>query len=197
MRITFLRHGHAEHNEAHETHGDIVYTWNIFHDALLTEKGLDQASHVVLSHSPDRVYSSPLRRCIQTARGACPDGFIHVHDGLIERQCDHPCNRKSNISTILQVSYNLDISHVSDSLPYIDNESDCELRNRARKTIYEILCESADASHVLIVTHWDFLRMLLGKELENCEMYVLENVGPHDFHSCDLESVSPSFFSPH
>lgn len=184
MRITFLRHGHAQHNEAHEIHGDVVYTWNIFHDALLTDKGREQARGVSFSHIPDRVYSSPLRRCIQTARGACPDALIHVHDGLLERQCDHPCNRKSNLSTIIQVSYNLNVSHVSDALSHIENESDDELRSRARQTVYEILCESAGLSHVLIVTHWDYLRMLFGKEFANCETY-------------SLEDVSPSFFVPH
>lgn len=184
MRVTFLRHGHAEHNEAHESHGDIVYTWNIFQDALLTDKGREQASQVSFSHVPDRVYSSPLRRCIQTARGILPHSLIHVHDGLIERQCDHPCNRKSDLSAILQVCYNLDVSRVSDTLPHIDNESDSELRRRARKVMYEILSESNEHSHILIVTHWDFLRMLLGKEFGNCETY-------------DLEDVSPSFFVPH
>lgn len=186
MRVTFLRHGHAQHNEAHEIHGDIVYTWNIFNDALLTEKGREQASRLVLPRIPDRVYSSPLRRCIQTARGACPDALIRVHDGLMERQCGHPCNRKSDISTILQVSYNLDVTNVQEFFPEEENESDWELRDRALHAVYHILSESEEAgdTDVLIVSHWDFLRILVGKQFANCETY-------------DLVSVSPSFFDPH
>ncbi len=184
MRITFLRHGHAAHNQGKDDHGDIAYTWEIYKDALLTEKGRRQARAVSLPVKPDRVYSSPLRRCIQTVREFLPDTRIHVHDGLIERQCDHPCNRRSSIETIAKTSHNLDMSRVCSNHSHAHEDAHA-VQRRFQSALYEIVKESeeAKATHILIVTHWDLLRIMFQRNLDNCETYCLD--------------AGPSFFLPH
>jgi broad specificity phosphatase PhoE len=184
MRITFLRHGHAAHNQGNDEHGEVAYTWEIYRDALLTEKGRRQARAVSLPVKPDRVYSSPLRRCIQTVREFLPEMRIYLHDGLIERQCDHPCNKRSSIETIADTSHNLDINRLC-SNPSHAHEDEHTVHKRFQSALYEIVKESeaAGAEHILIVTHWDLLRIVFQRKLDNCETYCLES--------------APSFFLPH
>ena len=172
----FLRHAHAEHNAASDEHGEIAYTWEKYADALLTEKGKYQARNVVLPVKPDRVYSSPLRRCIQTIREFIPEDRIYLRDGLIERQCDHPCNRRSDIKTIQKTSHNIDFSRLQAEIIVLEEEDDDALVTRAKTTLEEIVrdAENAKASNILIVTHWDYMRTLFDKNLSNCEVYCVE-----------------------
>lgn len=184
MRITFLRHGHAAHNQGKDDHGDVAYTWEIYKDALLTEKGKTQARAVSLPLKPDRVYSSPLRRCIQTVREFLPDMRIYLHDGFIERQCDHPCNRRSSIETIEKTSHNLDTSRLC-SKPSYAQEDAYAVQRRFQSALYEIVkeSESAGAQHILIVTHWDLLRIMFQRNLDNCETMALQNTVLNDILS--------------
>jgi broad specificity phosphatase PhoE len=184
MRITFLRHGHAAHNQGKDEHGDVAYTWEIYRDALLTEKGRRQARAVSLPVKPDRVYSSPLRRCIQTVREFLPEMRIYLHDGLIERQCDHPCNKRSSIETIADSSHNLDTSRLC-SNPSHAHEDEHTVHKRFQSALYEIVKESevAGAEHILIVTHWDLLRIVFQRKLDNCETMALQNIVLNDILS--------------
>ena len=69
MKIYFIRHGHADHNAAFdEQQNTDVYASHKYRHSGLTSKGIGQIEAVKLPEKPQRVYCSPLKRCIQTAR---------------------------------------------------------------------------------------------------------------------------------
>ena len=105
MKLHFIRHGHAEHNAAYEkTQDKSVYRSLDYKDSHLTEKGVQQIKEVELPVYPprkmDRVYSSPLTRCIETSRLLVGErNILHLHDGLMETQGPFPCNWRPDIDT--------------------------------------------------------------------------------------------------
>ena len=106
MKIYFIRHGHAEHNAAYDlSQNKDVYRSFDHKDSHLTEKGIQQIKDVELPvkmpRKMDRVYSSPLTRCIQTARILVGEKTIlYLHDGLLETQGPYPCNWRPDINTL-------------------------------------------------------------------------------------------------
>lgn len=172
MKVAFLRHGHAVHNEAYERNGDSAYENPEYKDGVLTEKGRFQAACVQLPFVPDCVFSSPLRRCLQTASIVAPDAPIYAIDELVERQCNHPCNTKSPRAVLEDYVPRLNLDGVSDSYPVPAHESDDELMTRGTE-IFGRLFETG-ARNILIVGHWDFFRIVIGKEFKNCEVYLQE-----------------------
>lgn len=177
MRVIFLRHAHAAHNAAHDLYGhNGVYESEEYRDALLSDKGHVQAARTVLPHQPQRIYSSPLRRCIQTVRGFMPIAPIILEDGLIERQCNHPCNRRSSLSTIEATSTHLDTSRLVDVPIHVVHETDETFIRRVRKSLHEIVAESERHGYetILIVTHWDVMRTVFKIIVGNCETYMID-----------------------
>jgi broad specificity phosphatase PhoE len=177
MRIVFLRHAHAAHNAANDLYGhDGVYESEEYRDALLSDKGHAQAARTVLPHQPQRIYSSPLRRCIQTVRGFAPHTPIILEDGLIERQCNHPCNRRSSLSTIEATAANLDTSRLLHAAMKVVHETDEMFIRRVKKALYEIVTESQRNGYetILVVTHWDLMRTVFGVIVDNCETYTID-----------------------
>jgi broad specificity phosphatase PhoE len=178
MKVCLLRHAQATHNAAAAAHGESEYESWEYEDALLTPLGHTQASNVILPFMPDRIYSSPLRRCIQTARALTDTNTnIYLYDGLIERQGHHPCNLRSHKSGIIE----FDTYTNTDNIDHVYNhtfshrETDEEVRMRASHTLSEIYADAAraGATQILIVTHWDVLKVLFNADVKNAQTHLI------------------------
>lgn len=78
-RLTIIRHGHTEGNE----NGRYIGTTDI----PLSKNGIDELEKIAAEYEypyVEKVYSSPLLRCIQTARILFPDTELVTLDGIKE-----------------------------------------------------------------------------------------------------------------
>ena len=91
MRLTCLRHGITTDNIAHRFNGHR-------NDSLTSEQAVELA-RIRFDHSPyDLMYSSPLRRCIETARCLGIETFVEdarlmernlgIFEGLTNAECE-------------------------------------------------------------------------------------------------------------
>lgn len=187
MKVYFIRHGHAEHNAAYDEKQDrSVYRSLDYKDSHLTEKGVQQIKEVELPvklpRGMDRVYSSPLTRCIETARLLVGDRTIlHLHDGLMETQGPFPCNWRPDIDTFRNsLSYyilkDVNSSYTPYTKYYLTNigETHEEVKERAIRTLEQIKSECAGLDNILVVTHNDWLESLFGRPFKNGEVLCVE-----------------------
>jgi len=177
MKFTFLRHGYAAHNKAFDELGEVAYTMTEYKDSALLPKGFGQAQEVILPHIPDRIYCSPLRRCIETATTVVPNRMLNLDDGLIERQGEHPANLRSTIPTIQSYSNLLDVTDCAEILYYDQSvrEPMVPFKERVVNTMNRIIenCLNDALESVLIVTHCDVLEALFNRQFKNCEHYTI------------------------
>lgn len=178
MKVCFLRHAQATHNAAAAARGESEYESWEYEDALLTPLGHTQASNVILPFVPDRIYSSPLRRCIQTARATTDTKTnIYLYDGLIERQGHHPCNVRSHKAAIkaFDLYTNTDSIGITYSHEFAHRETDAEVHARASASLSEIYADAAraGATQILIVTHWDVLKVLFNADVKNAQTHLI------------------------
>jgi len=178
MKVCFLRHAQATHNAAAAAHGESEYESWEYKDALLTPLGHTQVSNVILPFVPDRIYSSPLRRCIQTARALTDTKtIIYLYDGLIERQGHHPCNLRSHKSGIIEFDTftNTDNIEITYNHVFSHRETDAEVYARASASLSDIYADAAraGATQILIVTHWDVLKVLFNADVKNAKTFVI------------------------
>lgn len=74
LRLILVRHGESSWNEEGRVQG--------FYDAELSERGRQQAEHIAQALSPKKiaaVYSSPLKRALDTARAIAQAHLLEVH----------------------------------------------------------------------------------------------------------------------
>jgi broad specificity phosphatase PhoE len=187
MKFYFIRHGHAEHNAAYDKLQDkSVYRSLDYKDSHLTAKGINQIKEielpVKLPRKMDRVYSSPLTRCIQTARILMGEReILHLHDGLMETQGPFPCNWRPDIDTFRNsLSYYILKDVNSTYTPYTKyyltniSETDEEMKERVTTTLEQIKKECSNLDNILIVTHNDWLESLFGRPFKNGEVLCVE-----------------------
>lgn len=191
VSLYFVRHGQASHNVAAEIYGDYAYFDPLYTDSNLTEFGIKQATdlqYFFKKNNPDLVYSSPLKRCLQTLDHALVDHHkeIIVDDNLAERLGEHPCNKRSHKHEITKhTKRKLHIDRVNDIHHWTPKrEHDDELIHRAKKWYHDLLehlKNNKDIQRVAIFTHYDFLVTILnkglpfsnnelGKPFNNCEV---------------------------
>eukprot|EP00727_Mastigamoeba_balamuthi_P001052 m51a1_g10944 hypothetical protein (211) ;mRNA; r:189935-190716 len=191
LRIVWLRHAHAAHNAAAEQFGYSAYSDERYRDALLTSTGVAQASKaapkIAALGRPWRVYLSPARRCMQTARSALPDwdGAFIADDRLLERLGAHPCNHRSERSAIekwMPEGMNVDLSRIPEKAPWPrSEETDEQVRSRMTSLRDEVVrealgrAEGAASTTVVIVSHGDAMWTVFNQFVNNAE-YILEEV---------------------
>lgn len=183
MKVYFVRHGHSDHNAAFDKLQDVnVYRSLDYKYSKLTEKGVKQIKDVVLSEKVQRVYSSPITRCIDTSRLLVGDDTVlHLHDGLMEIQGPYPCNWRPDIDTFHKSLQKYNLKNVKEKYtPYTDYfETDISepwdmLRERATNTLRSILQECDTLDSIMIVTHNDWLESLFKRSFMNGEVYCVE-----------------------
>ena len=176
MRIFLIRHGHAEHNEAFHKYGVEAYSDIAYTDSSLTALGHKQTieAGASLGASVDRVYCSPLRRCIQTARNIFgPARCLYLNDGLSETRGPYPCNDRLELDEICDQFKNINVVSVSaENINTLEKESDAALKLRV-DNCYKTICENARRGGlecIAIVTHHDWLESLIGVRFKNAEV---------------------------
>lgn len=194
ITLYFVRHGQALHNIAAEMFGDYAYFDPIYRDAELTEKGIAQAKGLQLffkRNQPDLIYSSSLRRCLQTLDNSLININstldIIVDDRLIERCGQHPCNKRSDKQELHNfINKPINIENVSETIPWSNKrETNEEIIRRGREWYYNMLDlvrENININRVVIYTHYEFLETMLsnsslpfsskenGRPFSNCEV---------------------------
>ena len=194
ITLYFVRHGQALHNIAAEMFGDYAYFDPIYRDAELTEKGIAQAKGLQLffkRNQPDLIYSSSLRRCLQTLDNSLININstldIIVDDRLIERYGQHPCNKRSDKQELHNfINKPINIENVSETIPWSNKrETNEEIIRRGREWYYNMLDlvrENININRVVIYTHYEFLETMLsnsslpfsskenGRPFSNCEV---------------------------
>jgi broad specificity phosphatase PhoE len=183
MKIYFVRHGHSDHNAAFDKAQDrIVYRSFQYKESHLTEKGVQQMKNTVLPLKMDRVYSSPIIRCIETSRLLVGnDTILYLHDGLMESQGPYPCNWRPDIDSLTRSLGRYILKDVNTKYePYIKyylpdvSETSSEIKERATKTLEQIKNECANLENVMIVSHNDLLESLFDRPFSNGEVYIVE-----------------------
>ena len=170
METVLIRHGHAEHNAAFQAQGERAYFSEDYFDAQLTCQGHTQTRTLTVPQV-DRVYVSPLLRCVQTARNIFgKHRMLYLHDGLMETQGLHPVNRRRQKSELRQHEH-VDLTHVSEKYEFVA-ETPEQLKDRAQKTLADIRGVSG-SRRFAIVTHHDWLLECIGESLGNAEVRVV------------------------
>ena len=177
MKIYFIRHGHAEHNAGFEKYGSIVYESFDYLYSKLTRRGEDQIKTINIHDIIQRVYSSPLKRCIDTSRLLFGHSkMLYLYDGLLETQGPYPCNYREPYDVFLcsNPKYNLENIKIRFT-PLTNHESMYSLKERATNT-YEAIKQDAmnnNLTHIAIVTHNDWLESIFNRKFTNGEVYIV------------------------
>ena len=177
MKIYFIRHGHADHNAAFdEQQTTDVYSSHAYRHSALTTKGIGQIEAVNLPEKPQRVYCSPLKRCIQTARIIFGnDELLYLHDGLLETQGPFPCNWRDFYETFAESKDAVNIYHLDDTyVPSQVEEKTEDVKRRAELCLETIKKETVHLDSIAIVTHNDWLESIFGRKFLNGEVFLSE-----------------------
>jgi broad specificity phosphatase PhoE len=169
--VHFIRHAQGHHNLAVATEGEQAYANWAWRDSRLTPKGLEQsaeAAPVTDRMKFDTVLVSPLSRTLQTAINAVPSmhGKMVAEELVRERIGLNPCDlrREKNVLVKEFPEVNFDqLCSETDALWSTERESLHALQDRC-DAFLECLFEgpaTKDATYVGVVTHNDFLTMLL------------------------------------
>ena len=153
MKIYVVRHGESETNK----NG----LWTGWHDALLTEKGREDAlkARKVLKGVPfDKIYTSDLSRAIETAKIAIPDCQFETTELVREINVGTLANTPINSLTAEQKAYAFNNGY-SD----YDGESRQELQDRIRVFMKKV--EHADCQNIAVFTHAGWMLALLNEVL--------------------------------
>ena len=198
MKLYLIRHGFAYHNLGFEQVGEKAFDDPKYMDAHLTpigEKQARDAGKKLVNVKFNRIYCSPLVRCIQTLDNllttshvimdtvftAPKNEFIVLDDRLLEFQ-NHICNKRHEKVEIEKyvARYNkkFDLTNVELNY-YFQKESDNNIKNRIRSFILDLKRIHTNNENILIVTHYDwlnnFFELATGKGyfFNNCEIKVV------------------------
>lgn len=174
MRIHFIRHGHSDHNQAYDiTHDTNVYKSFEYRHSHLTEKGKEQIRSIQLPEIPNRVYCSPLVRCIETARVLFGDKTIlYLYDGLMETQGPFPCNWRDNYDVFIRSMKRYNLVNISTTYyPSKVEETAEQMKQRATLCFEAIKNDAKDFESIVIITHNDWLESVFGRKFSNGEVY--------------------------
>ncbi|KAI0137950.1 phosphoglycerate mutase-like protein [Hypoxylon sp. NC0597] len=186
-----IRHGEGFHNvkeaevgrDAWDSHwskldGDGRKTWS---DARLTEKGMQQALalHSFWKHSledpgipaPQRYYTSPLARCLDTTRIAYSGLTVPrdrpfkpiVKENLRERFGEHTCDRRSTRSWIAtnypEYKIERSFTEADEQWEADHRETEGEIAYRV-KTLLDDIFSNEDKTIISLTAHSGFIRAL-------------------------------------
>jgi broad specificity phosphatase PhoE len=169
--VHFIRHAQGYHNLAVAEAGEQAYTSWALRDARLTPKGLAQSAEVARVTAGmrfDALLVSPLSRTLQTAVNAVPSmrGKMIAEELVRERSGLNPCDfrREKNVLAQEFPEVNFDqLSSETDVLWSAERESLPALQDRCDAFLARLFegFATKDAAFVGVVTHNDFLTMLL------------------------------------
>lgn len=177
MKITFIRHGFAEHNQGFLDEGESAYSSLKYRFSNLTDFGNMQTRNVVAPKA-DIIFVSPLTRCIQTARNIYgKEVILHLSDGLLETQGPFPCNWRES-KGLLTVKYkNVNTDLISPIYTIQEEpETDTHMEERAQQTLDYFIrkAKSMNLTSMAVVTHNDWLESIFHRPFKNGELFTIE-----------------------
>lgn len=177
MKVTFIRHGFAEHNQGFLEKGESAYSSLQYRGSRLTQLGHKQTLKLMVPNA-DIVFVSPLTRCIETARNIFGySQILYLSDGLLETQGPFPCNWREP-KGLLDIKYtNVNTELLSPNYTLMqDRETKLHLQERAQQTMVYLISKSKSmkAKSIAVVTHNDWLEVIFGRGFENGEVYTIE-----------------------
>ena len=178
-----VRHGEGTHNLAAETQGDAAYANEANRDARLTPKGALQAQDAgkkIAETWPKAVavWSSPLTRCIQTAKHILKsvkvsEGTMFVHDYLIERQRKKDiCNFRAEASDIVHEWPEFSTEFLPEVAAHWDEDEPEHVVKMRVMMLLEHLKRKYTSGTVIVVSHFEALYEVVGRGLANAEFVV-------------------------
>ena len=179
MRVYLVRHGRAHHNEGFDNVGPRAYRDTMYRDSKLTEAGHRQTIGKAWDIHVQRVYCSPLFRCIQTARNMFGSSRrLYLDDGLLETKGPQPCNLRLSLEELNVRFSNIVTTGLSSTNPVMDAEvEDIETLKKRAVACFKSICDdarTAGLTTIAIVTHHDWLEALTQKSFKNAEIMELD-----------------------
>ena len=135
MKLYILRHGETDYNDQGRFQGQ--------NDISLNERGKKQAEETRVELKDikfDKVFVSPLKRAIETAKIVVPDYNLEVNSRIIERSFGKLEGQKG-------------IPDYEKRIKEFKIESILELEQRVKEFIEDISNKYKDCENILIVTH--------------------------------------------
>jgi broad specificity phosphatase PhoE len=189
MKIYLIRHGHAAHNLGFQTRGEEAYSSTDYYNSALTELGHTQTKKVGEKFEGrvlvDRVYCSPLKRCVETARNIFgKQKVLYLWDGLVETKGTYPCNHRPSVEEIRATYERVNLENVSPDWNNLEPEEDWRegtdglvaLQKRAKRCLGAIMeeGEAARLKSIAIVSHCDWIYAIIGTKIKNAEVVAIE-----------------------
>lgn len=162
MKLYILRHGETDYNNQGRFQGQ--------NDISLNERGKKQAEETKIKLKDikfDKVFVSPLKRAIETAKIVVPDYNLEVDNRIIERSFGKLEGKKGYLDYEKKIEeYKI--------------ESIFKLEQRVEAFIKDILNKYAECENVLVVTHGgiaQIINKLLDEKYndDNFKDFILEN----------------------
>lgn len=182
MRVYVIRHGESESNASKK--------WTGWMDVELTEKGkkdAEKAREVLKNIKFDKVYSSDLKRALDTMKIVLPEAIFEASPLLREINVGSLENKPINILTE-------EGQRIFSEMDYtgFGGESKEELRKRIRKFINSL--DNEEYENVAVFSHGGWLYCLLELVLEteiprknlccnNCTVAIFEFASKRRLHS--------------
>jgi broad specificity phosphatase PhoE len=189
VNLYFIRHGQGYHNLAYNSFGNNAYSDKKYMDAMLTNEGVLKSKQLydkLIDNPPDLIYSSPLRRTIQTMNYSMvgmnnstmfKDVPIILDDRLRELLNTHQCNyrySKDNVKNFVndnvthksRVSYD-NVDNTNKEYPF--EESMDDLIRRGEEWLDDLIQKTKKNSirNIYIYTHGEFIYMFLNRSKLN------------------------------
>ena len=190
MKIYLIRHGHADHNLGFQRRGEEAYSSTDYYNSALTELGHEQTISVGEKFEGripvDRIYCSPLKRCVETARNIFGGKkILYLWDGLVETKGPYPCNHRPPVEEIRASYPRVNLENVSPDWNNLEPVEDWRdgtegliaLKKRAKRCFEAISAEAqADGLEAIaIVTHCDWIYTIIGTKIKNAEVVAIES----------------------
>ncbi|WP_207485365.1 histidine phosphatase family protein [Arenibaculum pallidiluteum] len=143
------------------------------HDPELTETGQAQAMAAATALSGERIESivaSPYTRALQTASIIAEVLGVPVEvDPLVGERAAMSCDIGTPTGELAIRWPHLDLSHLAETWWPDFGEPESGIARRASEFL-ELARARANREHMLVVSHWGFIRALTGREVHNCQI---------------------------
>lgn len=152
MKIMLIRHG--------KTAGNLEKRYIGRTDEPLCAAGISALSHIRYP-ACDILVSSPMQRCLQTAKYLFPAQKIQIYDAL--RECDFGDFEGKNYA---ELNGNPQYQKWIDSggtMPFPNGESPAEFRARCCEAFRQTVTEFADADSIAFVVHGGTIMAILSQ----------------------------------
>ena len=179
--VFLVRHGESEWNVAYKELGKDPG----IRDAPLTETGHRQVAETAQrlrdeKHDLRRIVASPLTRALQTAHILAEALDLPVTvEPLVVEQIWFSCDEGTPRSELADAWPHLDFEHLDEYWWGPLTETEAQMLKRCAR-FRTLMAEAHDWPHVVVASHWAFIKGLTGNDTVNAGMVRFDpNAEPH------------------